>query len=74
MKSENTFIVRPDTAEQEDALIAFVKALKMKFEITEEQSYDADFVAKVQESRKQYQEGNYTRVEKDELQKFLGLE
>lgn len=74
MKSETTFIVRPETIEQENALKAFVKALKMKFEIAKDEPYDPDFVAKIQESRKQYQEGNYTRVEKDDLQKFLGLE
>lgn len=74
MKTENTFIIHPETIEQENALKAFVKALKMKFEIAKEKPYDPEFVAKIQESRQQAKEGKVTRVEKDELQKFLGLE
>ena len=74
MKTENTFIIYPETVEQEDALKAFVKALKMKFEVAKEKPYDPEFVAKIERSRKEYQEGKYTRVEKEELQKFLGLE
>ena len=79
MKTENIFIIHPETAEQEKVLKAFVKALKMNFEITKEkqlnvQPYDAEFVAKIARSRKDYEEGRYTSVEKDELQSFLGLE
>lgn len=73
MKTENTFIIRPETKEQENALRAFVKALKMKFEVSKEKSYDPDFVAKIDESRKQVKEGKITRVEKKDLNEFLGL-
>ena len=33
--AEQTFIIHTDTPEQESALKAFVKALKMKFEVTD---------------------------------------
>lgn len=74
METENIFIIRPETTEQEKVLKAFVKALKMNFEITKQKPYDADFVAKIARSQKEYQEGKYTRVEKDALEKFLSLE
>ncbi len=73
MKSENTFIIHPETIEQENALKAFIKALKMKFEIAREKPYDPDFVAKINESRQQVKEGKTTRVKKEDLKAFLGL-
>jgi hypothetical protein len=36
--SEQTFIIHTETPEQENALRAFVKALKMKFEISKEKA------------------------------------
>ncbi|MCA1762227.1 MAG: hypothetical protein LC664_04440 [Flavobacteriales bacterium] len=74
MKTEKTFIIRPETTEQENALKAFIKALKIKFEVTKEKPYDPDFVAKIKTSRQQAKEGKITRVEKKDLDKFLGLE
>ena len=35
MKSDNTYIIHPETEEQENALKAFVSALKMKFEVAQ---------------------------------------
>ena len=37
--SEHTFIIHTETPEQESALKAFVKALKMKFEISKEKTF-----------------------------------
>ncbi len=73
MKSENTFIIHPETIEQENALKAFIKALKIKFEIASEKPYDPDFVAKIEESRRQVKEGKTTRIDKNHLKEFLGL-
>jgi hypothetical protein len=73
MKTENTFIIHPETIEQENALKAFVKALKMKFEVSSEKPYDPAFVAKIRASKKQAQEGKTTLVKKENLQEFLGL-
>lgn len=74
MKTGNTFIIHTESAEQENALKAFAKALKMKFEVAKEKPYDPDFVAKIQESQKEYEAGKVVRVERRDLQKFLGLE
>jgi hypothetical protein len=73
MKSENIFIIRPETTEQENALKAFIKALKMKFEIARDKPYDPDFAAKINESRQQVKDGKTTRVKKEDLKAFLGL-
>ncbi len=73
MEAENTFIIHPETKEQENALMAFIKALKIKFEVSKEQPYNPDFVAKVEESSKQAKEGKTTRVKKEDLKEFLGL-
>lgn len=67
MKTANTFIVHPETLEQENALKAFVKALKMKFEVAKDQPYDPDFVAKIQQSRKQAVEGKTVKIDLDDL-------
>ena len=73
MKTENTFIIHPETTEQENALKAFVKALKIKFEVTKEKPYDPEFVAKINESRQQVKKGKATRVKKENLKEFLDL-
>ncbi len=53
-----------------------MKALKIKFEInkSEESPYNPEFVAKIEKSRKEFQEGKFVTVEKEDLPKFLGLE
>jgi hypothetical protein len=74
MKTENTFIIHPETTEQEKALKAFIKALKIKFEVSKEKPYDPEFVAKIKESREQYKKGEFISVEKKDIKSFLGLE
>ncbi len=73
MKTENAFIIHPESIEQENALKAFAKALKMKIEVAKEKPYDPEFIAKIQESRQQFKEGKVTRVKKENLKEFLGL-
>lgn len=74
MKAQDIFIVQPETAEQVNALKAFMQALKIKFEVSKEEEYNPDFVAKVEESRQQYKRGEYVSVEKKDIKGFLGLE
>jgi len=38
-----------------------------------ESPYDPEFVAKIKESEKEFEEGNYTTVDKKDLKNFLGL-
>lgn len=73
MKSQDIFIVRPKTNEQVSALKAFMQALKIKFEVSKEESYDPEFVAKIKESRKQYENGNFISIEEKDIKNFLGL-
>jgi hypothetical protein len=58
---------------QIDAMKAVMKALKIKFEISKEKPYNPEFVAKIKQSEKDYKEGKFTRVKKEDLQSFLGL-
>jgi hypothetical protein len=51
-----------------------MKALKIKFEMNnDDKPYNAEFVAKIDESRRQAKEGKVTRVKKEDLQNLLGL-
>jgi hypothetical protein len=68
-----TIIAHPDSEEQNIAITAVLKALKVKFEVTKEKKYHRAFVAKILESKKQAAAGKVTRVAKKELQNFLGL-
>lgn len=74
MKTQNIFIAHPKTDEQVRALKAFMKALKIKFEVSKEDSYSPDFVAKIEESQEQYKKGEFVSVEKKDIKGFLGLE
>ena len=74
MKTESIIIVHPQTDEQINVIKAFMNALKIKFEISEESPYNPDFVAKIEKSKKEFEKGDFTRVEKSDLQNFLGLE
>ncbi len=69
----STVIIHTENKEQENALKAFAKALKMKFEVTKEKPYDPEFLAKIKQSEKEFEEGNYTTVEKKDLKDLLGL-
>lgn len=57
MKAEDIYIIHPENKEQANALKAFVKALKMKFEITQKKEYNAEFVEKIEHSRLQHLQG-----------------
>jgi hypothetical protein len=70
----NTIIIHTETREQEDALKAFARALKIKFEVTKENPYNPDFVAEIEKSVQEFEEGSFTRIEKKDLKNFLGLE
>ncbi|MEX2566068.1 MAG: DUF2683 family protein [Cyclobacteriaceae bacterium] len=69
----NTIIIHPENKEQENALKAFAKVLKIKFEVAKKSNYDPDFVAKIEKSEQEFEEGNYTRVGKKDLKNLLGM-
>jgi hypothetical protein len=58
---------------QINAVKAFMKALKIKFEVSKDKPYNPDFVNKILESKEQAKKGNVTRVKKEDLKHFLGL-
>jgi len=73
MKTQDIFIAHPQTAEQVKALKAFLHALKIKFEVSKEESYNPEFVEKIMESREQYKKGEFISVDKKDIKSFLGL-
>ena len=73
MQTDTIFIVQP-TSEQETALKAFIKALKIKFEVaTNDNLYNPQFVSKIKKSKEDFEQGNFVRVKQKDLQNFLGL-
>ena len=73
MRAQSIFIAHPETAEQINALQAFMKALKITFEVSKQEKYNSEFVEKLLESRQQAKQGKVTRVKKENLKEFLGL-
>lgn len=73
MKTQNIFIAHPKTSEQVSALKAFMQALKIKFEVSKGDSYNPEFVAKIEESKKQYENGDFISIEKKDIKNFLGV-
>lgn len=73
MKSPQVVIVHSSSQSQSDALKAFLKALKIKFEFSDEETYNPEFVEKILESKEQVKNGKVTRVKKENLKEFLGL-
>ena len=72
METNNIIVTATD--EQFNALKAFLKVLKIKFEMSKDDEYNPEFVAEIQESREQIKEGKTTRVAKKDLSNFLGLD
>ena len=70
MKPENVFILHPTSKEQERALKAFVRALKIKFEVSSDKPYDALLVEKVLQGRKELEEGKGTTYSIEELEEL----
>lgn len=69
MSTKDIFIVHPDTEEQAEALKAFVKALKINFEITShDKKYNQDFVAKVKQGETDLKEGKGISMSLEELE------
>ena len=70
MSANSIFIAHPANNEQITALEAFMKALKIKFEVSKTESdYNPEFVAKIENSRKQALEGKVVKIELDDIWK-----
>ena len=66
MKTQGIFIAHPQTSEEVSALKAFMKALKIKFEI-KDKTYNPEFVEKIKQSREDYKNGKGKVMTMDEL-------
>ena len=72
MQEAEIYIIETNKAEQARQLRAILKALKVKFEVTHQNSpYNSAMIAKVKKSKSQYQQGKFTRVNKKGLTSFL---
>jgi len=71
MKTGTTIIAHPTTSEQVTALKAFVKALKIKFEVKtkDEKAYDAAFVEMISQGDKDFENGNFKVIKTEDLWK-----
>jgi len=69
-----TLIVEPKSRKQLNAIKAVLKALDVTFRKEEESPYNPEFVARIRKSEQQFEEGKVTRVTKENIQSFLGLE
>jgi hypothetical protein len=67
------FTAYTEDALQIEAVKAFMKALKIKFKVSEDLPYNPEFVAKIEKSKQQALDGKVTRVETENLKEFLGL-
>lgn len=69
MKTQDTLIVHPSNAHEMNVIKAFFEALKIKFEVTKDSPYDTEFVAKIENSRKQATEGKTVKISLDDIWK-----
>jgi hypothetical protein len=67
------FTAYTEDASQIEAVKAFMKALKIKFKVSEDLPFNPEFVAKIKQSEKEIQEGKTTRIKKEDFKEFLGL-
>ena len=66
MQTNDIFIFEPATTEQADALKAFGKALKLKFEI-KDKKYDPQFVEMIRQGDKDIAEGKGVKMSVEEF-------
>lgn len=69
-----TLIVEPKSRKQLNAIKAVLKALDVTFRKEQESPYNPEFVARIRKSEQQFEEGKVTRVTKENIESFLGLE
>ncbi len=55
---------------QVDAIKAFMKALKIKFEVSKESPYDPEFVAMIKKGQKEIAEGKGTKMSISEFKEL----
>ncbi len=71
MKTQNIFIAQPKTNEQASALKAFMQALKIKFEISNQETYNSEFVERVLQGKKDIEAGRFSEIEPKNIKDFV---
>jgi hypothetical protein len=69
MKTQNILIAHPSDDRELNVIKAFFEALKIKFEVAKDSPYDPEFVAKIENSRKQAAEGKTVKISLDDIWK-----
>lgn len=70
MKTREILIARPSNSSEANSLKAFLKALKIKFEVSGESPYDPTMVKKIEKGRKHYREGKGEVITVKDLEKL----
>ncbi len=70
MKTQEILIARPSNSREVNSLKAFLKALKIKFEVTKESPYDPLMVKKIEKGRREYREGKGEVIIVSDLEKL----
>ena len=68
---QQAIIVHPANEQELNVIKAFFKALKIKFEVSEEVPYNPEFVEKVIQGKKDIEEGRFTDVKPENLKNFI---
>ena len=67
MKTQEILIAHPKTTEEGDALKAVLHSMNITFEVSNEENYNPDFVAKIEKARKDHKEGKGKVYTTDQL-------
>ncbi len=67
MKQQNVLIVHPTSDEEVTILKTILNALKIKFESSEEETYNPEFVEKIVKARQDYKDGKGKVYTTDQL-------
>lgn len=70
MKTQNILIAHPSDAKELSVIKAFFEALKIKFEVAQDSSYDPEFVDKILQGDADFKAGKGRKVTIDELNKL----
>ncbi len=69
MSTSNVIIAHPVSEDKLESLKAFLKALKIKFEISKEEVYNNDFVEMIQKGDEDLKNGKGKTIDLDNLWK-----
>jgi len=70
MKMQNILIAHPSDDKELSIIKAFFEALKIKFEIAKDPSYNMEFVDKILQGDADFKKGKGRKVTMDELNKL----